>query len=87
MKFITHTDIVAIKNFFMGLMRFNISELPSDVVMYIHLALIALLMIIFPFSKLLHAPGLFFSPGRNQVDNPRDKRHIAAWASKLESGK
>ena len=26
-------------------------------------------MIIFPISKLLHAPGLFFSPTRNQADN------------------
>ena len=33
-------------------------------------------MIIFPFSKLLHAPGVFFSPTRNQVDNPREQRHL-----------
>ena len=46
-----------------------------------HLLLVALLMIIFPYSKLLHAPGLFFSPSRNQVDNPREQRHIAPWAN------
>jgi hypothetical protein len=28
-------------------------------------------MVIFPFSKLLHAPGVFFSPTRNQVDSSR----------------
>ena len=33
-------------------------------------------MIVFPFSKLLHAPGVFFSPTRNQADNPREKRHL-----------
>ena len=87
MKFITHTDIVAIKSFFMGLMSFTINPLPTDLMIYTHLALIALLMIIFPFSKLLHAPGLFFSPSRNQVENSRDVRHISAWAAKLESGK
>jgi nitrate reductase gamma subunit len=87
MKFITHTDIVAIKNFFMGLMSFNIYTLPSDTMIYVHLSLIALLMIIFPFSKLLHAPGVFFSPSRNQVENSRDVRHISPWAAKLESGK
>ena len=43
----------------------------------LHLPLVALLMIIFPISKLLHAPGVFFSPTRNQVDNPREKRHVA----------
>ena len=42
-----------------------------------HLALVALLMLIFPFSKLLHAPGVFFSPTRNQVDDPRERRHLA----------
>jgi hypothetical protein len=41
-------------------------------------------MLVFPFSKLLHAPGLFFSPTRNQADNPREKRHIAPWAERLE---
>jgi len=87
MKFITRTDIVAIKNFFMGLMSFDISTLPSDWMIYLHLSLIALLLIIFPFSKLLHAPGIFFSPTRNQVENSRDKRHLSAWAAKLESGK
>lgn len=84
MKFITHTDVVSIKNFFMGLMSFSINTLPSDWMIYLHLSLVALLLIIFPFSKLLHAPGLFFSPGRNQIDNSRDKRHISDWAAKLE---
>jgi nitrate reductase gamma subunit len=45
------------------------------------------LMIIFPFSKLLHAPGVFFSPSRNQVDNPREKRHLAPWAAALDAGR
>jgi len=49
-----------------------------------HLGLVATLMLIFPISKLLHAPGMFFSPTRNQIDNPREKRHIAPWAAELE---
>ena len=44
-------------------------------------------MIIFPYSKLLHAPGLFFSPTRNQTDTARDQRHISDWAKSLESNK
>ena len=84
MTFVSHTDVTAVKAFFIGLMTFNLSELPSDIVLLIHLSLVALLMIIFPYSKLLHAPGIFFSPTRNQVDNPREKRHLADWARKLE---
>lgn len=86
MKFvdIAHTDVLQVKAFFIGLMTFNLQPLPSDPVLLVHLALVALLMIVFPVSKLLHAPGVFFSPTRNQVDNPREKRHLASWAAKLE---
>lgn len=84
MKFLMHTDIVAVKSFFLGLMRFDIQPLPSHPGLYVHLILVALLMIVFPFSKLLHAPGVFFSPSRNQVDNPREARHLAPWAAQLE---
>ena len=84
MKFVVHTDVVAVKNFFQGLMAFSWTPLPADPVLLVHLGLVALLMIIFPFSKLLHAPGLFFSPTRNQADNPRERRHVAPWARQLE---
>jgi hypothetical protein len=76
--------VVAVKNFFLGWMQFNILSLPSDLNLYIHLLSVVLLLAIFPISKLLHAPGVFFSPSRNQVDNPRETRHIAPWATKLE---
>ena len=75
MKYVAPTDIVALKAFFLGLMYFDWQPMPADLMLNLHLLLVALLMIIFPFSKLLHAPGVFFSPTRNQVDNPREKRH------------
>lgn len=76
MKYIWHTDITAVKAFFLGLMRLDIQPLPTDPLLLIHLTLVAALMIIFPFSKLLHAPGVFFSPTRNQADNSRERRHV-----------
>ncbi len=82
MKFVAHTDIVSLKAFFLGLMRFEIQPLPADPFLLVHLALVATLMIVFPFSKLLHAPGVFFSPTRNQMDNPREVRHTAGWSAK-----
>jgi nitrate reductase gamma subunit len=84
MSFFVHTDVVAVKDFFRGLMTFELRPLPADPLLLVHLLLVAGLMIVFPYSKLLHAPGLFFSPTRNQADNPREKRHIAAWAERLE---
>jgi len=65
-------------------MYFDAQPLPQSALLYVHLGLVASLMIIFPFSKLLHAPGVFFSPSRNQSDNPREHRHIAPWAAELE---
>jgi nitrate reductase gamma subunit len=87
MKYVSRTDIVAVKAFFLGLMRFHWQPLPSDAALYVHLVLVATLMIIFPFSKLLHAPGVFFSPTRNQTDNAREQRHLAPWAARFEAGR
>jgi hypothetical protein len=83
MTFLVHTDIVALKAFFLGLMRFDWQPLPADPVLLLHLTLVGLLMIIFPISKLLHVPGVFFSPTRNQVDDARERRHVAPWATQL----
>jgi len=80
MTFVVHTDIIAIKQFF----TFSGGELPADFPLVVHLSLVAVLLFLFPFSKLLHVPGIFFSPTRNQVDNPRENRHLAPWAKKME---
>ncbi len=84
MTFVAHTDIVGLKNFTMGLLTFDWKPLPADPLLVIHLLLVSTLMIIFPYSKLLHGVGVFFSPTRNMVDNPREQRHIVEWARKLE---
>lgn len=83
MKYLAHTDIVALKAFFLGLMAFDWQPLPADPALLVHLALVATLMIVFPVSKLLHAPGVFFSPSFNQVDDAREKRHAQGWSAKI----
>ena len=84
MRYVAHTDIVAVKAFMLGLLVLDWQPLPADPVLLVHLFLVATLLIIFPISKLLHAPGLFFSPTRNQVDNARETRHVAAWTAAAE---
>ena len=87
MDFVAPVDIVGLKAFMLGLLRFTWHELPPDPILLTHLTLVIVLMIVFPVSKLLHAPGVFFSPTRNQVDNPRERRHVARWARvKFERG-
>ncbi len=83
MRYVERIDIVALKAFVLGLIYFDWQPMPADPILMVHLGLVIVLMIVFPMSKLLHAPGVFFSPSRNQVDNPREKRHLASWAAKL----
>ena len=78
--------VMQLKAFVTGLLTFNLQPIPDNTLIVIHLSLVLILMVIFPVSKLLHAPGVFFSPTRNQVDNPREQRHLAPWARKLETG-
>ncbi|VAW83374.1 Sulfite reduction-associated complex DsrMKJOP protein DsrM (= HmeC) [hydrothermal vent metagenome] len=86
MTFLVHTDIVQLKAFALGLLYLSPQPLPGDPLLLTHLGLVIILMIIFPISKLLHAPGIFFSPTRNQTDSSREQRHIADWAKELEAG-
>ncbi len=76
MQSVAHTDIVAVKAFSLGLLRFDWQSLPGSPVLWAHLAGVAVLFLVLPFSKLLHIPGLFFSPTRNQRDNPREQRYV-----------
>ena len=87
MKYLARTDVVAVKAFFLGLMRLDWQPLPADPLLLVHLTLVATLMMVFPVSKLLHAPGVFFSPARNQVDNPRERRWVAGWSAQIDNTK
>ena len=80
MTYVAHTDIIALKEFVLGLMAFDWQPLPADPLLIVHLTLVLALMVVFPASKLLHAPGVFFSSTRNQADDARERRHVAAWA-------
>jgi len=77
-------DIVQVKLFMLGILSFNPQDLPEGTALVAHLVLVAILGFVLPISKLLHIPGVFFAPTRNQVDNPREKRHIVDWAKPLD---
>ena len=79
-----HTDVMMVKAFASGLIVFDWTNLPTEINFLLHLFLVLVLLAIFPISKLLHVPGIFFSPTLNQVDNARKKRHISSWALKQE---
>jgi len=61
-----HVSIVDVKAYVLGLMTLHPVAPPNHPLFLLHLTLVLILMIYFPFSKLLHAGGIFFSPSRNQ---------------------
>ena len=85
MTFLVHTDIMAVKGFVRGLATLDSKTLPLDPPLLVHLLAVAALAALLPFSKLLHIPGILFSPTRHQVDDAREHRHVAAWARPLDA--
>ena len=85
MKYYVRPFMVDVKGFAYGLVTFNFSTVPVEPVFLIHITLVLMLLVYFPFSKLMHAGGLLFSPTRHQCDNPREKRHINPWSPNLSS--
>ena len=66
LRYEIHTDLFAVRGFVIGLRDFSPGNLPANWILYIHLAATILLVAIFPFSKLIHFPGLLFSPSHTQ---------------------
>jgi len=84
LRLITHADIVAIKQFLLGLILFSPANIPTHPVFILHFTLVLTLAVYFPFSKLLHAGGIFFSPTKMQVDNPRELKHVNPWEAEVK---
>ena len=82
-KHFYRVDVTKVKEFMMGIISFNPQTMPMEIIFIVHISLVLLLLVYFPFSKLMHSGGIFFSPTRNQVDNPREKRLVAPWAENL----
>ncbi|MFV9644473.1 MAG: sulfate reduction electron transfer complex DsrMKJOP subunit DsrM [Desulfobacterales bacterium] len=80
MRYFTKVDVVGIKELAMGLASFH-PAIPEGIgaIFYIHLFLVSILFIYFPFSKLMHMGGVFMSPTRNLPNNTRAKMHINPW--------
>lgn len=80
MRYLIRVDVVKIKELTMGLVTFHpVAPLDLSPWFYAHLFLVSVLFAYFPFSKLVHAPGVFLSPTRNLANNSRAIRHVNPW--------
>ncbi|HQP49667.1 MAG TPA: respiratory nitrate reductase subunit gamma, partial [Spirochaetota bacterium] len=80
MRYYLKVDLLGVKNLMVGLIHLN-PVIPRGIgsIFYMHLFLICILAVYFPFSKLMHMPGIFLSPTRNLANNNRARRHINPW--------
>lgn len=80
MRYFTKVDITGIKELSMGLVTFKWS-IPQSIspLFFIHLFFVSVLLMYFPFSKLMHLGGIFLSPTRNMTGNTREVRHVNPW--------
>jgi nitrate reductase gamma subunit len=80
MRQVYKVDLLKVKELATGLAA--LSPATPDgigVIFYVHLFLVSCLIAYFPFSKLMHAGGVFLSPTRNLANNNRMKRYINPW--------
>lgn len=80
MRYGFRVDILSVKEFGMSLVTFT-PQISAEIgsIFYIHLFLVCSLAVYFPWSKLMHAGGIFMSPTRNLANNNRMIRHINPW--------
>jgi nitrate reductase gamma subunit len=80
MRYFTKIDVTSAKELAMGLVTFR-PGIPQnmDSLFFVHLFFVSILFAYFPFSKLMHLGGIFFSPTRNMTTDSRARRHINPW--------
>jgi len=81
MRYLDKVDAVAVKELVMGLVTFH-PALPSHPLapsFFVHLTLVCVLGLYFPFSKLMHLAGVFLSPTRVVPNMSRRARWVNPW--------
>ncbi len=80
MRYVVAVDVAEVKELAQGLLSFHPPASPDlHWLFMLHLFFVSLLLAYFPFSKLMHSAGIFFSPTRNMPNNNRVVRHINPW--------
>lgn len=79
---LAHTDVVAVKGFVVGLLVFHWQNLPQDPLLLLHLWLVALLLVLLPFSRVLlllpFGKLLHISPRPGRTARQR-RRRLVYW--------
>jgi len=81
MRHLFKTDVERVKELCLAIVSLRPVSLKGlGSFFYIHFFLVSVLFAYFPFSKLMHAPGVFLSPTRNLCNDSRARRHVNPWS-------
>jgi nitrate reductase gamma subunit len=80
LRYVYRTDVTAVKELAIGLVTLH-PVVPAGIspLFFVHLFLVSVLFAYFPFSKLMHMPGVFLSPTRNMANNNRWVHYENPW--------
>ncbi len=87
MRYVFKVDIMAVKELMMGLVTLHpvqvggaeMATTTMAPLFYMHLFMVSALFAYFPWSKLMHAGGIFLAPTRNLPNSSRTRRHVNPW--------
>jgi nitrate reductase gamma subunit len=80
LRYIARPDVTAVRGYTLGLAAFAPGPLAGPSAwLAVHVAAVAFLLAILPFTKMMHAAGIWLSPTRNQANDSRRRRHVNPW--------
>jgi len=80
LRYVARTDVTAVRGYTLGLVALAPGPLAGPTGwLAVHVAAVAFLLAILPFTKMMHAAGVWLSPTRNQANDSRRRRHVNPW--------
>jgi nitrate reductase gamma subunit len=80
LRYFARTDLVAVRAFTLSLVALAPAVVPAPGAwLAAHVASVSLLLASLPFTKMIHAAGIWLSPTRKQANNSRRRRHVNPW--------
>lgn len=70
MRFFNGVELIEVRNYIWGLAIYSMEPLPKNAWFLIHFTLVQMFLLYFPFSKLVHSCGYFFTQSlvKNQIE-------------------
>jgi nitrate reductase gamma subunit len=80
LRYVGRIDVVAVRTYALSLAAFAPAPPPSlNTWLVVHVLAVSFLLAMLPFTKLMHAAGIWLSPTRNQANDSRLRRHVNPW--------